>query len=140
MSDKAVSINNISFSYEKKPIYKKFSLDISANELFFIMGVNGCGKTTLLKILCSFLSVDSGDVYIHGKRINEYDAKSLSKVVSYVPPRKKLTSIESLDLLPTKARVMCGITRPTQPTFPLIDTEAAVKNVEHTTTTNRFRL
>ena len=92
MSDKAVSINNISFSYEKKPIYKEFSLDISANELFFIMGVNGCGKTTLLKILCSFLSVDSGDVYIHGKRINEYDAKSLSKVVSYVPQILNLSS------------------------------------------------
>ena len=79
MSDNAIKVNNISFAYEKNPIYDGFSLDIPQNSIYFIMGINGCGKTTLLKIICSFLKVDAGCIEIEGKVLPEYDSKALAK-------------------------------------------------------------
>lgn len=92
MSDVAVSLQNIDFAYDKKQIYKDFSIDIKVNDIFFIMGINGCGKTTLLKIICSFLPVSSGKIIINGKNIKRLDSKSFSKIVSYVPQTINLTS------------------------------------------------
>ena len=92
MSDKIISIKNIGFSYDKKELYRDFSLDVDRNSVFFIMGVNGSGKTTLLKILCSFLKIDSGSIHINEKNLYDYDRKSLSKIVSYVPQTHSLNS------------------------------------------------
>lgn len=92
MSDIAVSLQKIDFAYDKKQIYKDFSIDISTNDIFFIMGINGCGKTTLLKIICSFLPVSRGKIIINGKDIKQLDSKSFSRIVSYVPQTINLSS------------------------------------------------
>lgn len=92
MSNIAVSLKNIDFAYDKKQIYKGFSVDVNTNDIFFIMGINGCGKTTLLKIICSFLPVSNGNVSIDGKDIKQLDSKSFSRIVSYVPQTINLSS------------------------------------------------
>lgn len=92
MSDNAIKVNNISFAYEKNPIYDGFSLDIPQNSIYFIMGINGCGKTTLLKIICSFLKVDAGCIEIEGKVLPEYDSKALARTIAYVPQILNLNS------------------------------------------------
>lgn len=92
MSNTAISVQNISFAYDKNKIYNGFSLDIPENSIFFIMGINGSGKTTLLKTICSFLTVDSGTIEIQGKNQFEYDSKALSKIIAYVPQTISLSS------------------------------------------------
>lgn len=46
MTNNCISIKDIDFSYDGHKVYEHFSLDINRNDIFFIMGVNGCGKTT----------------------------------------------------------------------------------------------
>ena len=92
MSNTAISIQNISFAYDSNRIYDSFSLDVPEYSVFFIMGINGCGKTTLLKIICSFLKVDAGKVLVEGKTLSDYDSKSLAKVIAYVPQTIHLNS------------------------------------------------
>lgn len=85
INESAISVNNISFSYEKKRIYDDLSVDFPLNKISFLMGVNGCGKTTLLKIICNFLIVEHGDIRVLGKSLSEYNSKSLSRAIAYVP-------------------------------------------------------
>lgn len=85
MIEKAIEINDISFSYRKSNIYESFSLEILDNDLIFVIGINGSGKTTLLKIICSFLKPFKGSVKIFGKDINSFSTRALAKVISYVP-------------------------------------------------------
>ena len=66
-----VSLKDIYFSYDKELILNGISLDVYDNEFITLLGPSGCGKTTTLRILAGFEQPNSGDVYFHGKRIND---------------------------------------------------------------------
>lgn len=53
---------NVSYSYNGIPLIQNFSTEISRGDRIGIVGPNGCGKTTLLKILLGELTPDSGTV------------------------------------------------------------------------------
>ncbi len=57
-----VRAENISYSYEGKPLIQNFSTEISRGDRVGIVGPNGCGKTTLLKILLGELVPQTGTV------------------------------------------------------------------------------
>lgn len=59
-----VRAENISYSYEGKPLIQNFSTEISRGDRVGIVGPNGCGKTTLLKILLGELVPQTGTVRI----------------------------------------------------------------------------
>lgn len=85
MSNPAIHIENLCFSYEKALVLKHLSMDIEPDRICFIMGNNGSGKTTLLKNLMGFLVPQSGDILIQGKSITSLDRRVMSKLISYVP-------------------------------------------------------
>ncbi len=55
---------NISYSYCDKPIIQNFSFEITRGDRIGIVGENGCGKTTLLRLLLGELSPDTGTVQL----------------------------------------------------------------------------
>ena len=57
-----VRAENISYSYAGKPLIQNFSTEISRGDRVGIVGPNGCGKTTLLKILLGELATQTGTV------------------------------------------------------------------------------
>ena len=50
-----ISLENISFSYSSKPLLENISLQVGEGERAFLIGRNGCGKTTLLRIASQIL-------------------------------------------------------------------------------------
>lgn len=63
LGDKVIKIQQISKGYDV-PLFKNFSCEIGPKEKIAIIGKNGVGKTTLLKILCGLLPPDSGSVVL----------------------------------------------------------------------------
>ncbi len=61
LGDKVIQVENISKSYAA-PLFTEFSCTIGPKEKIAIIGKNGVGKTTLLKILCGQLPPDTGTV------------------------------------------------------------------------------
>lgn len=61
LGDKVIAVDSISKGYDEL-LFKNFSCEIGKKEKIAIIGKNGVGKTTLLKILCGQLSPDSGSV------------------------------------------------------------------------------
>lgn len=62
---KMLEVNNLSFSYvvpTKKPLIDKFSLTVEKGERIAIIGKNGRGKSTILRLLAGELAPNSGDV------------------------------------------------------------------------------
>lgn len=57
-----VRVENLSFAYDKLPILQDISLSIDSGEFVGIIGPNGGGKTTLLKLIMGLLEPDSGQV------------------------------------------------------------------------------
>lgn len=60
----AVTLNHVSFSYHKTVILKNVTLAIAKGEFLGIIGPNGGGKTTLLKLIMGLLEPDEGEILL----------------------------------------------------------------------------
>jgi ABC-type sugar transport system ATPase subunit len=70
-----VSLRNVSKRFEKVVAVDKVSFDVEDGELFVLVGPNGCGKTTLLRLIAGTLKPDEGDIYIGNVRVNDLPPK-----------------------------------------------------------------
>ncbi|WP_250278824.1 ABC transporter ATP-binding protein [[Clostridium] colinum] len=73
-----IKLENVSAYYGKKQVLKNINFEIKKNENFIIIGLNGCGKTTLLKTICNTIEF-TGNVYIKNKNVKHYKRKELAK-------------------------------------------------------------
>ena len=67
MNPKPIQIDNLSFSYGPVPVLENAQLSLGEKEFVSIVGPNGGGKTTLLKIILGLLEPQSGSVSVFGK-------------------------------------------------------------------------
>ncbi|MGM9532916.1 ABC transporter ATP-binding protein [Intestinibacter sp.] len=61
-----ITVNNLSFSYTKKPFIKNMSFSVSKGEIFGFLGPSGAGKSTLQKILLGMLPTYQGSAIVNG--------------------------------------------------------------------------
>ena len=59
-----ISVNELCFSFGIKPVIKNLSFSLEEGDKVGIIGVNGCGKSTLVKLISGELEADSGNIYI----------------------------------------------------------------------------
>lgn len=74
----AIEFTNVSFTYPnaKREVLKDINISIKKNEKIAIVGHNGAGKTTFVKLLCRFYQVDKGSILVNNQDINELKAQS----------------------------------------------------------------
>ena len=66
----AISINGLSLSFGTTPILEKVSFSLEENDKLGIIGVNGCGKSTLFRLILGELEPSTGEIYFSkGKSI-----------------------------------------------------------------------
>ena len=87
-----IKIEDLSFSYEKRRIYNNFSLTIPSNRITFIMGNNGCGKTTLLKLMCGIMKPQKGNIFFGEYNLGGLSVNGIAKKIAYVPQTVRLGS------------------------------------------------
>jgi iron complex transport system ATP-binding protein len=80
-----LKIENVSAGYGSEEILHNVSLSVKEGEFLSLLGANGEGKTTLLKVLCGLKKSKTGKVYINGKAVGEISPKRLAEIVAYVP-------------------------------------------------------
>jgi spermidine/putrescine transport system ATP-binding protein len=66
-----ISLRNITVSFGKETVLKKFNLDIARGKFMTILGPSGCGKTTTLRLIGGFQSPDQGEIFFEGKKITD---------------------------------------------------------------------
>jgi len=64
-----IKVNELTFSYPRKGnLFDKLSLTLPAGEIIGLLGRNGVGKSTLIKLLSSLLTPQQGVIYFQGRR------------------------------------------------------------------------
>lgn len=81
-----VKCNNLCKEFDNKKILKDISLTIPKGKIIGLLGKNGMGKTTLIKLINDLLTPTSGEVLINGEKPNI----NSKKVISYLPERTYL--------------------------------------------------
>lgn len=81
-----IEFKDVWFKYPRTENYvlQGVNIKIYSGEKLSIVGLNGAGKTTFIKLLCRLYKVDKGEILIDGKNINSYDFNEYSKLFSVV--------------------------------------------------------
>ncbi|TBX10189.1 ABC transporter ATP-binding protein [Clostridium perfringens] len=81
-----IEFKNVSFKYPKtdKYIYKNLSLKIKKGQRLAIVGINGAGKTTFVKLLCRLYEPTRGKILINGVNIKDFSKEEYYKILSVV--------------------------------------------------------
>ena len=70
-----IKVTNLKFGYDQNLLYENLSFDISRGEKFLIIGENGIGKSTLLKLILNIISPISGNIELNDKTTIGYYAQ-----------------------------------------------------------------
>ena len=84
--DPVIEYKHVSFRYPGHDDYalKDINVTIRKGEHISIVGLNGAGKTTFIKLLCRLYECTEGEITLNGININEYDAASYRKMLGAV--------------------------------------------------------
>lgn len=85
----AISIQNLHKSFASNRAVNEVSLNINRGELFGLIGPDGAGKTSLMRLIASLLLPDSGSVHVFGFDTRR-DYRSIRKQLGYMPGRFSL--------------------------------------------------
>jgi len=86
MSD--ISVRNLSFGYDENLVFDGINLEYDCKDCLAIIGPNGGGKSTLLKLMLGLNKPSGGTIEVFGQ-----ERASVSKAVGYVPQNIPINQI-----------------------------------------------
>ncbi len=84
MTEHCLHISGLSVSFSGTNVLDAVDLDVRTGETFGLMGLNGAGKTTMIKCILGLRDQDSGEILINGKDKLEAESKAM---LSYLPEK-----------------------------------------------------
>ena len=72
-----VEVRDVSFSYDVLPVLKGINMNVPKGKVVSIMGLSGCGKTTLLRLIGGSIKPSRGEVRVAGRVMHELDEAEL---------------------------------------------------------------
>lgn len=88
-----IKINKLSFSYNGKiDILQNINFEINKGEKVLFLGDSGCGKSTFMKLLYKYFSVNRGMIYIDGYDINDLTIADIRNNITYISQNEMLFS------------------------------------------------
>lgn len=85
-TEHVIEFKNVSFKYPRTEEYvlKNINIKIGSKEHLSVVGLNGAGKTTFIKLLCRLYDVNEGEILIDGKNIKDYSEEEYQKLFAVV--------------------------------------------------------
>lgn len=81
----SISIDNLSFSYPQKVIFKNLNLKILKGSILGIKGLSGAGKSTFVDLISGLLIPQKGKIYVDNNVLGQHNLDSWTNLIGYVP-------------------------------------------------------
>ena len=83
-------MSGVQFGYEEKLLLREATFDLEPGSATALIGTNGVGKTTLLRIAAGVLRPGSGSVLLHGRPLESIPLKEVARTIALVPQQLEL--------------------------------------------------
>jgi len=104
IKNNSIKSNNISKNFKDKSVLRNVSFTCNSNEITFLSGLNGAGKTTWIRIACGILIPNSGNVVFENDGKSDLIRKNISVVLDEPPIYPGLSGYDNLKLLSGKRK------------------------------------
>ena len=78
-------LESVDFAFAGKRVIEGVSIALAPGRFYGIVGPNGCGKTTMLDLLCRFRQPQSGQIRYGGNHLAAYSKRQLAREIALVP-------------------------------------------------------
>ena len=116
-------VQNVSKSFDGRPVLKKLSLKVFPGEIVGILGPNGCGKTTLFSMCIGEQNVEGGKIMLNNKQIDQIPIHLRAEEgLGYLPQQRNVFNMSVYDNILGIAQVsLKGIEKQKEITEKLLD-------------------
>lgn len=137
-----IEFRNVSFKYPNTDVYilKNISTTIHAGEHLSIVGQNGAGKTTFIKLLCRLYDVTDGEILLNGININQYQYKEYIKLLSVVFQDYKLMAFTIRENIALEESEDEQVKEKVRELYNLIELDEWVNSLEKKDETNLYKM
>lgn len=88
--NKNITFRGVEFKYDEENILKGLDLEIIAGRKYAIVGTSGCGKSTIINLLCKFYDPQRGSIMIGEKSISEFQVHDLRGRIALISQDNQL--------------------------------------------------
>ncbi len=79
-----LKVENINKSFNSKSIISDLSFDVKENSIYGFLGINGAGKTTVMKMILGLYKIDSGNIFVNEELV-KFGETNTNKYIGYLP-------------------------------------------------------
>ena len=85
----ALRFDAVCFAYREAAVFERLSLDLADGEMAAVLGPNGTGKTTLIRLAAGGLRPDAGSIFLHGRDLGSVAAAERARSIAVVPQESR---------------------------------------------------
>lgn len=94
-----IEVKNVSKKFRKKKVLKDISFTANKGEITCLIGVNGVGKTTIMKAIMAMIPIDSGEIFIDGKKIHPKMYEKITFIPDAITMLPQMKIIDALTFM-----------------------------------------
>ncbi len=80
-----ITVNDLAFAYPKHSVLRGIDLSLHKGDVVSLLGPNGCGKSTLIRLMLGLIHAKTGDIRLKGKPIHSCSHKEIASHIAYIP-------------------------------------------------------
>jgi iron complex transport system ATP-binding protein len=89
-TDPLLQLQGIDFAFGDKILLQDFKAQVQTQDFIGLLGPNGCGKTTLIKLLSGVLRPNGGQILLKGKALQQWSRRNIARTLAVLPQETQL--------------------------------------------------
>jgi ABC-2 type transport system ATP-binding protein len=85
----SIEVKNVSKSYDNNLVLNNINFNVQKGEIVGFLGINGAGKSTMMKMICSYIKPNSGHIFVCKKNVQK-NAKYTKQKIGYLSENNPL--------------------------------------------------
>lgn len=106
-----ICLKNVSFSYGKQSFIEGLSCELPDGRITGLLGANGSGKSTIMRLCAGLLRPNAGRIDIDGRGIRDFSPKELAREAAFLPQARPVPALSVRTLAANGRFPYLGITR-----------------------------